>query len=175
MSGLYNTTCGMAATFDEILKCMKSTCLLILLFYIAVPLYGQAGRAAAGDINKLKWIEGTWVRTNNKAGQSGEEKWVMETPRELLGYGFTMKGTDTLFVEKMRILFRGDRLCYVADVPENQKPVYFELTEITATGFICENPAHDFPKKITYEHKGEVLKATISGDGKAIDYFFRRK
>jgi hypothetical protein len=39
--------------------------------------------------------------------------------------------------------------------------------------FVCENPKRDFPKKIVYEwEESRRLKATVSGNGKAIDYFF---
>ena len=74
----------------------------------------------------------------------------------------TMKGKDTVFVEKLRIIAREGDLFYVADVPENQKPVYFKLTEVTDRSFVCENPDHDFPKKIAYLFDGKSLKAAIS-------------
>jgi hypothetical protein len=63
----------------------------------------------------------------------------------------------------------------VADVPENKEPVYFKLTTITDHSFTCENPQHDFPKTISYIKDGIKLKATISGNGKSIEYLFDRK
>ena len=150
---------------------------LILLLWIA---YTQAtsqdvSKKTAENFKKLKWIEGTWLRTDNKPGQSGHERWLQSTPHELRGYGVTMKEQDTLFVEKLRILIREDNLYYVADVPENQQPVYFKLTEITNAGFVCENPDHDFPKKIAYQMERGVLTATISGAGKSMSFLFKRK
>jgi hypothetical protein len=47
-------------------------------------------------------------------------------------------------------------------------------TEISAASFTCENPEHDFSKKIVYQKDGDKLKATISGDGGSIDYFFEK-
>ena len=85
-----------------------------------------------------------------------------------------MKGTDTVFVEKLQLIIKEDNIYYVSDVPENPKPVSFKLTEITESGFVFENLSHDFPKKISYQQNGKLLKATISGDGKSIDYFFLR-
>jgi hypothetical protein len=49
----------------------------------------------------------------------------------------------------------------VSDVPEDKQPVYFAITEITETGFTCENPQHDFPKKIMYRKEGNQLKANV--------------
>jgi hypothetical protein len=51
-------------------------------------------------------------------------------------------------MEMITVLIRDDAIYYVADVPQNQQPVYFKFTEITESGFACENPDHDFPKKI---------------------------
>lgn len=126
------------------------------------------------DFSKLEWIGGTWARTNGKAGQSGLESWQKISAHEFRGKGVTMKGADTLFVEKLKIEIRENAIYYVSDMPENPQPVSFELTEITTSGFICENAQHDFPKKISYQLKGKSLKATISGDGKSIDYFFKK-
>lgn len=86
-----------------------------------------------------------------------------------------MNGADTSFVEKLRIVTKDNKLYYVADVPENKESTYFLITGVTATSFICENPEHDFPKKIVYQHEGNTMKATVSGNGKSIDYFFERK
>ena len=126
------------------------------------------------DFNKLAWIEGTWTRTNSKADQSGIESWQKVSSHEFQGKGITMKGTDTVFVEKLQLIIKEDNIYYVSDVPENSKPVSFKLTEITESGFVFENLSHDFPKKISYQQNGKLLKATISGDGKSIDYFFVR-
>jgi hypothetical protein len=86
-----------------------------------------------------------------------------------------MQGEDTVFVEKIKIVVKDRELYYVADVPENKEPVYFKIVELGTTGFVCENPAHDFPKKISYQLSGADLKAQISGDGKSIDYLFTKQ
>jgi hypothetical protein len=80
-----------------------------------------------------------------------------------------------LFVEKLRIVVRDGNLHYVADVPENKMPVYFPFVELKKNSFVCENPDHDFPKRISYSLEGTTLKATISGDGKSIHYLFEKK
>ena len=153
------------------------TLYLLLTFCYLITHTGQRVMAqnAEQNFNKLKWIEGTWIRSNNKAGQSGQERWVKSSPSEFRGYSFTMKGSDTLFVEQIKILIKDDEIYYVADVPENNKPVYFKFTEVTEIGFVCENPEHDFPKKIAYEYKDKTLKASISGNGKAMDYYFKHQ
>lgn len=148
----------------------------VILLASATQLFGQTtANQATENFEKLNWLVGTWNRTNTKPGRSGLEQWVKIGPQELLGIGVNMRETDTVFVEKLRIIVKDDYIAYVADVPENQKLVYFKLTEITETGFVCENPDHDFPKKISYQLEGNKLKTQISGDGKVIDYLFERK
>ena len=155
---------------------MKKEYLLIIAVCISGNIFCQQITDQTTDnFKKLGWLEGTWTLTNAKAGQSGHERWRKTSPVELRGYGVTMKGTDTVFMEKLRILVREDNLYYLADVPENKEPVYFKLTKIGDAGFVCENPDHDFPKKITYRLVGDKLKATISGNGKPSDYLFIKK
>ena len=126
------------------------------------------------DVSKIEWLVGKWERTNAKAGRSGVEIWTKKG-NELIGRGINLKGTDTTFVEKIRIVSKEGKLFYVPDVPENKGEVWFEFTSLTDKSFVCENQKHDFPKKIAYEVDGNNLKATISGDGKAVEYLFTKE
>ena len=166
-----------------ILVCLKELYLTknIMRILIAVVLLTGCSTVLAQNSNQrkkefknLEWLVGTWNRTNTKPGRSGYEQWE-KIKEEFRGRGVTLNGTDTAFVEKIKIIMRNDTIYYVADVPENDKPVYFKMTAISPDGFVCENPSHDFPKKISYHYrKDQTLKAQISGDGKVIDYFFER-
>jgi hypothetical protein len=126
------------------------------------------------EFGKLSWLEGTWVRTNVKPGRSGTERWVRRSGNELMGWGVSMKGADTSFVEKLKVIVKSGSIYYVSDVPENAKPVDFILTSIDDDGFVCENPSHDFPKKISYRLTGNSIRAVISGDGKEMEFLFER-
>lgn len=152
---------------------MRILIVLVFLFsYSSVS--AQNSNQRKTEFKNLEWLVGTWNRTNTKPGRSGYEQWEKIREDEFRGRGVTLKGVDTAFVEKLRIIMRNDTIYYVADVPENNKPVYFKLTEIFPDGFVCENPSHDFPKKISYHRNDQSLKAQISGDGKTIDYLFER-
>jgi len=142
--------------------------LLIGLMFSGVSVFAQ------NDAGKVEWLVGKWMRTNAKSGRSGVEIWTKKG-NELVGRGINLRGTDTTFVEKLRIVSKDGKLFYVPDVPENKGEVWFEITSATDNSFVCENPKHDFPKKIAYEVDGRNLKATISGDGKSIDYLFVRE
>ncbi|MBK8292065.1 MAG: hypothetical protein IPK96_15180 [Flammeovirgaceae bacterium] len=148
----------------------------IVLVFMLLSKFAYAQDSDKG-LNQLSWLEGTWNRTNIKAGKSAHERWVRTGKGELMGWGvsMTMTGSDTTFVEKLKIIYKDNAFYYVADVPENKDLTYFKFTELTTTGFVCEDPAHDFPKKISYQVEGNKLKAIISGNGKSIEYLFEKE
>lgn len=155
---------------------MQNTFRIALFLFSAAFLFGQ--QPSTSELKKFKsleWLTGTWSRTNAKPGRSGFEVWNKNSETEYIGSGIAMKGKDTVFVEKLKIVLRADGIYYVADVPQNKSEILFKVTSLTENSVAFENPDHDFPKKISYEFDGNVLKATISGDGKAIDYLFERK
>ncbi len=124
------------------------------------------------DVEKLDWLMGNWNRIRVKEGRSAFERWEKITNHELIGLGVYMNGLDTVFTEKLRIIVKDGDLYYVADVIENPEPVYFKFTQLTSNGFVCENPDHDFPKKIEYAMKGDTLIATTSGDDNELIFEF---
>jgi hypothetical protein len=127
------------------------------------------------DFKKLEWILNKWNRTNLKQGSTAFESWTKESEYLFTGIGVTLKGTDTTFVERLRIEIKEDKIYYVADVRENATPTYFLMSEITDHGFVSKNPAHDFPKVISYALKGNELTATISDGGeKKIPFVFKK-
>ena len=155
---------------------MRNLYPFIILLTAVTYSFGQTtANQTTENFKKLNWLVGTWNRINAKPGRSGVERWELASANDLRGFGINLQGGDTTFTEKLRIIIKDNNIFYVADVPDNQKLVYFKLTEITGSGFVCENPDHDFPKKISYQLDGKKLKAQISGDGKVIDYLFEKK
>ncbi len=145
--------------------------LLIILANLFIP-GAQAQRMTKQNFKKLYWLNGTWKRTNVKPDHSGTEYWIKTAPYKMEGKGFSLKGTDTVFVENLKLTINGNCIFYIVEGADNQRPVYFKMTAITDKSFICENQLHDFPKKIEYKLNGNTITATISGDGKSIDFIF---
>jgi hypothetical protein len=135
----------------------------------------NAQSPVAADFGKLEWLQGSWKRTNARPGRSGYERWTKLSSTAWQGTGVTMRGTDTAVIEKLQLVIKDDNIYYVADIPENKTVVYFKFTAISNHGFVCENPEHDFPKMISYEHKGNTIKAVISGNGKSVEYLFEKE
>src|SRR6478735_7936691 len=106
---------------------MKIKYFLFVLVLVANSVSGQ-NKKSTDDFKKLNWLVGTWNRTNSKPGRTGVEQWKQLSSNELIGTGATLHEKDTLFTEKLRIIIKDNYIVYVADVPENQKLVYFKLT-----------------------------------------------
>lgn len=128
------------------------------------------------EFEQLYWLHGTWSQTNlTKPGQAIVEQWIKSGDYELKGHSTTTQNGDTVYLERITLLIKDHAIYYVADVPQNKQPVYFKLTSLTSNGFTCENPGHDFPKKISYQLTGSQLKATVSGNGKSFNYLYVKK
>lgn len=149
--------------------------LAIFMVLLGVTTLCAQAPVAASEMKNLGWLEGTWVRTNLKPGRTGSESWTKLSPTGWRGLGCTLQGKDTLFVEHMKLVIFENTPAFVADVPENKGLVYFKFTATTSHSFTCENPTHDYPKKIVYDRQGNNLKVTISGDGKSNEFLFIRQ
>lgn len=152
---------------------MKNRKLLIFLLPVLLIFSSAAGQENNKQkFEKLEWLIGKWTRINSKPGQSGYETWTKVSDLKLEGKGITMKGQQAIFVEHMELSIKDNDIFYIVTVTGEKQPTYFKLTALTKDSFTCENPQHDFPKKITYQRNGEHVKATISGNGQSIDYNF---
>lgn len=140
-----------------------------------VALLSMAFPQQKQSVKELHWLLGKWERTNVRPGTTAFELWGVGSNNTLTGIGISLKGSDTTFVEKLRIEEKDGSLYYVADVRENAEPTYFKFTQMTDNKFVCENPDHDFPKMISYELKDGILTAIISdGADKKMGFFFKK-
>lgn len=74
--------------------------------------------------------------------------------------------TDSIPLESIVLKKEGDDIFYIPTVKgqNNDQPVKFKLTSSSANQLVFENPAHDFPQKISYTLETEgSLMAEISG------------
>jgi hypothetical protein len=66
--------------------------------------------------------------------------------------------------EFLRIVERDGTLVYIAQ-PSGGPPVEFPVRTVTRNSVTFENPAHDFPKVITYTLQGDGSLQAVVGDG----------
>jgi hypothetical protein len=112
------------------------------------------------------WLVGEWQQQNN----TGAEVWQQTNNIQFKGEGFVIRNGKTELAEKMKLIEKDSKIFFVADVPHNQKEVFFEIIKWSKNGFTAENPQHDFPKKIIYKRKKNLLRVTISS-GKKQQFF----
>lgn len=119
----------------------------------------------SANLKKAEWLIGEW----GNASPEGEltERWKKENDSVFKGESYFVTGRkDTVFAETVVLEENKGKLGYTVTVPNqnNQKAVRFEMTSITESQIVFENPKHDFPTKIIYNRVGnDSLKAEISG------------
>ncbi|HEY6504182.1 MAG TPA: DUF6265 family protein [Chitinophagaceae bacterium] len=144
---------------------MKRSIVLVSLFFLGMTAVMAQSSATLDD---FKWLAGKW----KYAGRERYEVWKLSADgNTLTAQTYRIKDGDTTIVEKLTIEKRADGFYYVADVPQNSKPVPYKITQADKNGFSCENPAHDFPTHIKYTvvEKGKA-EAMISGGGRDIKF-----
>jgi hypothetical protein len=134
-------------------------------------------RTATNTVRRLTWLCGTWERQQKNSVLL--EQWHQVDDTLMVGEGMSVKGSDTTITETMKLLARDSSLYFVAVVPHNDSAVYFRLSTVDSTGWLFENPAHDFPTKVSYRQvSADSLYARIegamNGTTKGIDFRFKR-
>jgi len=117
-------------------------------------------------------LTGGWIREQGDSLLSTEEWRYGE--EGMYGIGITLGNGDTIFREEMGILEIEGKYFYQATVPHNPGLVQFEVTILSDSGFTCENPKHDFPKKIKYQWNEDSLWVTISDDERSVEFNFKK-
>jgi Domain of unknown function (DUF6265) len=115
------------------------------------------GKPAAEDVG---WMSGCWALTRD--GRRVMEQWTPPEGGTLMGLSRTVANGRTVEYEFLLIRSGASGLEYVAK-PSGQAEAVFTATRVSATEAIFENPAHDFPKRITYKRDGDSLIAAIDG------------
>jgi hypothetical protein len=128
-----------------------------------VALAAPLGAQQASSIDRAGWLAGCWeARTSNRVVV---EMWMPPAGGLMLGASRTTVGGATREYEQLRLHAAGDTLVYTA-LPSGQSEATFRSTSVSSTTFVVENPAHDFPKKISYRREGaDSLIARVEGPG----------
>jgi hypothetical protein len=115
-------------------------------------------------IEKADWLIGQWQ--SNSETEKIAEVWEKENDTVYLGKSYSLKNTDTISAERIRLEEHGNKLFYIP-VVKNQnigEVVKFTLTSADPDQLVFENPEHDFPQKISYALiTKDSLFAQISG------------
>lgn len=139
-----------------------------MLAAAGVPLAGQS-RVPAGS---LGWLAGCWEL--RQGARVTLEMWMPPAGGLMLGGSRTTVNGQVREFEQLRLAWQGDTLVYIAR-PSGQAETSFRTTVVAEDGFTVENPAHDFPRRISYRKRGaDSLLARIEGGTRGIDFPMRR-
>ncbi len=115
-------------------------------------------------LEKMNWLIGNWEQ--KLPDGTLKETWTKKNDSIFSGDSYFINTKDTVHFESITLTQKDEELIYSAAVigQNNDEPVDFKLSSDANTSFTFENPAHDYPQKITYKKVNETnLVATISG------------
>jgi len=118
----------------------------------------------AQNAPSFDWLVGTWKLTSAR----GEivESWRKVNDSTFTGRSvFVRQKGDTALQETLKMEKQKGAWVYVSTVinQNNAQPVTFAVIFTRGTEFICENPSHDFPQRISYRLFQQYLFASIEG------------
>jgi hypothetical protein len=133
-----------------------------------------AAQNPSSDLTQLGWLAGCWQIARGE--QVIDEQWMSPRSGVMLGMSRTVRGGRTIATEFVTLRVVDGRVVYEAN-PSGQKPTAFPATSVAPDRAVFENPSHDYPKRITYERRGDTAITAAIDDGaggKRVDYPFRR-
>lgn len=138
---------------------MSARAIAVMLLVSVVSGFSQT----VTGIHRAAWLQGCWVQTTPTG--SVEESWTTAKGGTMIGVGRTIRDGKMTAYEMIVLREQGDRLAYQAH-PSGQPSATFLSTRISPSELVFENPAHDFPRKITYRRVGaDSIVARVEGPG----------
>jgi hypothetical protein len=120
-----------------------------------------AALAAQGAAPDFSWLAGYWLIC--EGGREVSEIWTDPRGGELIGMSVTLTRAGKVSWEHARVgVGEGGGVAFHA-IPAGQPPASFPLLSHDKAEALFENKAHDFPQRIRYRRKGDMLHASIEG------------
>ncbi|MBL7941516.1 MAG: hypothetical protein JNM00_02060 [Flavobacteriales bacterium] len=117
-------------------------------------------------ISETSWLVGSWICDFGQGVQMLEQ-WKEGRKGELHGISYQIVNGDSTIFETIVLKVENDQLHYIVTAPDENgtTPIDFVSTGGKNNTWIFENPAHDYPQKITYTRVGkDSIMAEISGN-----------
>lgn len=138
----------------------------------ATPIAAQNPHEPSPPLTAPDWMAGYWLSCER--GVRTSETWTGAGTGTLVATGLTKtpRGVDFEF---MRIARHENGYAFFGS-PRGAPAVAFKLVISRPDRVVFENPAHDFPQRITYERAGDVLTARVeTADGrKAMSWTYKK-
>jgi hypothetical protein len=128
--------------------------MLIAITLLSTLLQAQP---SVGDVG---WLTGCWRSASGT--RTVTEQWLPPEGGTMLGVSRTVSNGRTVEYEFIVLRAGSNGLEYAA-TPSGQRPAVFTSTTVSDSEAVFENPAHDFPTRISYRKVKGGLVAAISG------------
>jgi hypothetical protein len=128
---------------------------------------------ARADVAALGWLAGCWAQDGQEPGSL--EQWTAPAGGTMFGISRTVKNGRTIFFEFLRIVEEDDGWTGLIAAPSGQETARFKMTVFGPREVAFENPAHDFPQRISYRliAAGKLLgriEGTDAGKPRSADF-----
>lgn len=146
-------------------------------FYEGYVPRAQPRPAAAEGIDRFAWLAGCWLGAGGR--REHREHWMRPGGGTMLGMARTLVDGKPRTHETM-MLREDPNLGWIYWAhPSGQKEASFAIRSADASGFVAENPAHDFPQRVLYRRVGpdELLariEGTVDGRPRGVDFPLKR-
>jgi hypothetical protein len=153
---------------------IESSWEIVEMLNVLVLAATMASQGAATSMADLAWLSGCWQ--HSAGSRTVTEFWLPPDGGTMIGVSRTVNAGKTVAHEFLLLRVGSQGIEYVA-TPSGQAETVFTATRVAAGEAVFENPAHDFPTRITYRKTDGGVVATIDGlvKGKprAIDFRYR--
>jgi len=158
---------------------MKQAAYSILFTALLLSGCGDKKKDKQETVSRFNWLSGKWAMKESDGMVT--EQWKNSSDSLMEGKSDFIKGDSVIPFENIRLFRRGNDFYYEARAAgqNNEQPVEFKLTSFSDTGFVAENPQHDFPKRITYKlvNKDSIHAFVDGGPGmpdRKSDFYYSR-
>jgi hypothetical protein len=154
---------------------------IVFLLLISVCSFSPDLSGIPANMKSFNWLQGSWQMQTKRGIIT--EKWAIANDSTLAGQSIITRTDGTeIPLEKIELAFRNGSYYYVPTVKNQngEQPVEFKITSHNETGFVAENPQHDFPKRISYALVNNDSIRAVIDDGAATpvkksSFYYSRK
>ena len=154
---------------------------IVFLLLVSVCSFSPDLSGITANMKSFKWLQGSWQMQTRRG--IIVEKWAVANDSSYAGESKMIRADGTeIPLEKIELAFRNGNYYYIPTVKNQngEQPVEFKITSHSETGFVAENPQHDFPKRISYTLVNSDSIHAVIDDGAATpvkksNFYYSRK
>lgn len=137
---------------------------------------------APRPLERFHGLLGAWTDSTGNARTRSYEEWKAAGDSMLLGFGYVLKGRDTVFFEDLKLEEAEGQLIYAARIDSQNNGDWVPFTALPGgpDSLVFENPGHDWPQCITYMRTATggwevVVSGTESGVQRQEAFHYKRR